>query len=99
MIRRPPRSTQGVSSAASDVYKRQVHGRSKIMFVVWAPDTAKVKSKMLYASSKDNLRKKFVGIGVEVQATDLSEIDYKEVEDKVKRVQCPHNIAQRNSCC
>eukprot|EP00831_Metopus_contortus_P083281 TRINITY_DN9188_c0_g1_i2.p2 TRINITY_DN9188_c0_g1~~TRINITY_DN9188_c0_g1_i2.p2 ORF type:complete len:103 (-),score=28.18 TRINITY_DN9188_c0_g1_i2:122-430(-) len=31
MIRRPPRSTQGVSSAASDVYKRQyqrrVHGR------------------------------------------------------------------------
>eukprot|EP00831_Metopus_contortus_P009300 TRINITY_DN13590_c0_g1_i5.p1 TRINITY_DN13590_c0_g1~~TRINITY_DN13590_c0_g1_i5.p1 ORF type:complete len:123 (-),score=45.29 TRINITY_DN13590_c0_g1_i5:161-529(-) len=31
MIRRPPRSTQGVSSAASDVYKRQyqrrVHGK------------------------------------------------------------------------
>ena len=26
MIRRPPRSTQGVSSAASDVYKRQVWG-------------------------------------------------------------------------
>eukprot|EP00831_Metopus_contortus_P070818 TRINITY_DN64787_c0_g1_i3.p2 TRINITY_DN64787_c0_g1~~TRINITY_DN64787_c0_g1_i3.p2 ORF type:complete len:133 (+),score=33.15 TRINITY_DN64787_c0_g1_i3:52-450(+) len=25
-MRRPPRSTQGVSSAASDVYKRQVHG-------------------------------------------------------------------------
>ena len=25
MIRRPPRSTQGVSSAASDVYKRQTH--------------------------------------------------------------------------
>ena len=24
MIRRPPRSTQGVSSAASDVYKRQL---------------------------------------------------------------------------
>ena len=27
MIRRPPRSTQGVSSAASDVYKRQCRGR------------------------------------------------------------------------
>ena len=26
MIRRPPRSTQGRSSAASDVYKRQVQG-------------------------------------------------------------------------
>eukprot|EP00831_Metopus_contortus_P039667 TRINITY_DN31080_c0_g1_i2.p1 TRINITY_DN31080_c0_g1~~TRINITY_DN31080_c0_g1_i2.p1 ORF type:complete len:191 (-),score=22.92 TRINITY_DN31080_c0_g1_i2:32-604(-) len=30
MIRRPPRSTQGVSSAASDVYKRQVHGRLEL---------------------------------------------------------------------
>eukprot|EP00831_Metopus_contortus_P047461 TRINITY_DN38308_c0_g1_i1.p2 TRINITY_DN38308_c0_g1~~TRINITY_DN38308_c0_g1_i1.p2 ORF type:complete len:114 (+),score=36.17 TRINITY_DN38308_c0_g1_i1:120-461(+) len=34
MIRRPPRSTQGVSSAASDVYKRQyqrrVHGANTI---------------------------------------------------------------------
>ena len=30
MIRRPPRSTQGVSSAASDVYKRQV--KAKIEF-------------------------------------------------------------------
>ena len=30
MIRRPPRSTQGVSSAASDVYKRQVIGCPKI---------------------------------------------------------------------
>ncbi|WP_460413961.1 hypothetical protein, partial [Staphylococcus aureus] len=28
MIRRPPRSTQGVSSAASDVYKRQPYSQS-----------------------------------------------------------------------
>eukprot|EP00826_Nyctotherus_ovalis_P005461 TRINITY_DN11234_c0_g1_i3.p2 TRINITY_DN11234_c0_g1~~TRINITY_DN11234_c0_g1_i3.p2 ORF type:complete len:336 (+),score=88.80 TRINITY_DN11234_c0_g1_i3:25-1008(+) len=28
MIRRPPRSTHCISSAASDVYKRQVHGKS-----------------------------------------------------------------------
>ena len=27
MIRRPPRSTQSRSSAASDVYKRQIHDR------------------------------------------------------------------------
>ena len=30
MIRRPPRSTQGVSSAASDVYKRQGTGEWRI---------------------------------------------------------------------
>src|SRR5665809_154118 len=29
MIRRPPRSTQSRSSAASDVYKRQVHARDR----------------------------------------------------------------------
>src|SRR5450756_2729029 len=28
MIRRPPRSTQSRSSAASDVYKRQIHDRA-----------------------------------------------------------------------
>eukprot|EP00831_Metopus_contortus_P023736 TRINITY_DN2087_c0_g1_i2.p1 TRINITY_DN2087_c0_g1~~TRINITY_DN2087_c0_g1_i2.p1 ORF type:complete len:185 (+),score=63.05 TRINITY_DN2087_c0_g1_i2:190-744(+) len=35
MIRRPPRSTQGVSSAASDVYKRQVSTQStwEIQFI------------------------------------------------------------------
>src|SRR5450756_216245 len=30
MIRRPPRSTQSRSSAASDVYKRQVQGRDRL---------------------------------------------------------------------
>ena len=49
--------------------------QSKILFVVWAPDTAKIKPKMLYASSKANFKKKLVGIGAEIQATDLAEID------------------------
>eukprot|EP00831_Metopus_contortus_P077228 TRINITY_DN7195_c0_g1_i1.p1 TRINITY_DN7195_c0_g1~~TRINITY_DN7195_c0_g1_i1.p1 ORF type:complete len:180 (+),score=33.25 TRINITY_DN7195_c0_g1_i1:82-621(+) len=34
MIRRPPRSTQGVSSAASDVYKRQVHGADTRHYII-----------------------------------------------------------------
>jgi hypothetical protein len=38
-----------------------------------APDTSKIKQKMLYASSKDALRKKLVGIGSEIQGTDFSE--------------------------
>eukprot|EP00002_Diphylleia_rotans_P033125 TRINITY_DN7013_c0_g1_i1.p1 TRINITY_DN7013_c0_g1~~TRINITY_DN7013_c0_g1_i1.p1 ORF type:complete len:141 (-),score=31.68 TRINITY_DN7013_c0_g1_i1:479-901(-) len=56
--------------------------RNKIMFIVWAPDTAKIKSKMLYAGSKDAFRKKLVGIALEVQATDSSEIDYQVIFDK-----------------
>merc|ERR1719378_870829 len=59
--------------------------RSKILFVLWSPDTAKIKSKMLYTSSKDGLRKKLVGIGTEIQATDSSEIDFETVLDKVTR--------------
>eukprot|EP00831_Metopus_contortus_P005270 TRINITY_DN11986_c0_g1_i3.p1 TRINITY_DN11986_c0_g1~~TRINITY_DN11986_c0_g1_i3.p1 ORF type:complete len:181 (-),score=38.51 TRINITY_DN11986_c0_g1_i3:74-616(-) len=43
MIRRPPRSTQGVSSAASDVYKRQVSTQS-----TW--DDEIISKNMLYNS-------------------------------------------------
>src|SRR5450756_3123888 len=35
MIRRPPRSTQSRSSAASDVYKRQVHDLQPSQGAVW----------------------------------------------------------------
>jgi cofilin len=59
--------------------------RSKILFVLWSPDTAKIKSKMLYTSSKDALRKKLVGIGTEIQATDAGEIDRQTVLEKVTR--------------
>jgi len=59
--------------------------RSKILFVLWAPDTSKIKGKMLYTSSKADLRKKLVGISTEIQATDLSEIDYDSVLDKASR--------------
>jgi len=67
-------------------YEQEGGQRNKILFVVWAPDSAKIKAKMLYASTKDAVRKKLVGVGVEVQATDLSEIDRQTVLEKVQRV-------------
>lgn len=48
-----------------------------------SPDTAKIKHKMLYASSKDALRRKLDGIFSEIQCTDLSEVSYDFVLDKV----------------
>ena len=51
-----------------------------------APDTSKVKQKMLYASSKDAIRKKLVGIGAEIQGTDLSEVSYDAVLEKVRSI-------------
>jgi len=59
--------------------------RQKLFFILWAPDTAKIKPKMLYTSTKADFRKKLVGISAEIQATDNSEIDYDTILDKAKK--------------
>ncbi|KAJ3061808.1 cofilin, partial [Quaeritorhiza haematococci] len=59
--------------------------RNKIVFIFWAPDTAKVKAKMLYAASKEAIRKKLDGIYTELQCTDLSEVSHDSIMDKVSR--------------
>eukprot|EP00831_Metopus_contortus_P082676 TRINITY_DN8995_c0_g1_i1.p6 TRINITY_DN8995_c0_g1~~TRINITY_DN8995_c0_g1_i1.p6 ORF type:complete len:112 (+),score=32.40 TRINITY_DN8995_c0_g1_i1:86-421(+) len=68
MIRRPPRSTQGVSSAASDVYKRQyqrrVHGEKIVPIEVKAGKNTRAKSLQEY-------RKKFspeIAVRISLQA-------------------------------
>ncbi|XP_078429372.1 actin-depolymerizing factor 7-like [Wolffia australiana] len=48
--------------------------KSRIFFIAWSPDTARVRSKMLYASSKDRFKRELDGIQVELQATDPSEM-------------------------
>ncbi|KAL8495295.1 hypothetical protein ACS0TY_019447 [Phlomoides rotata] len=50
--------------------------KSKIFFIAWSPDTARVRTKMLYASSKDRFKRELDGIQVELQATDLSEVSW-----------------------
>jgi len=39
-----------------------------------SPDTARVRSKMIYASSKDRFKRELDGIQIELQATDASEV-------------------------
>jgi cofilin len=51
----------------------------------WSPDTAAIKNKMLYASSKDAIKLAFNGIGVEIQGTDYAEVAYESVLEKVSR--------------
>ncbi|KAK6239855.1 hypothetical protein QUC31_005324, partial [Theobroma cacao] len=48
--------------------------KSKIFFFAWSPDTSRVRSKMLYASSRDKFKRQLDGIQVELQATDPSEM-------------------------
>ena len=56
--------------------------KSKIVFVTWVPDTAKIRQKMLYASSKDKFKRELDGIQVEIQGTDFSEVEEKVFLDK-----------------
>ncbi|KAJ0721976.1 putative actin-depolymerizing factor domain, ADF/Cofilin, ADF-H/Gelsolin-like domain superfamily [Helianthus annuus] len=48
--------------------------KSRIFFIAWSPDTARVRNKMIYASSKDRFKRELDGIQVELQATDASEM-------------------------
>ena len=57
---------------------------TRLVFVLWSPDNAPIKSKMLYASTKDFLKQNLDGIGVELQATDESEISFEEMDELVK---------------
>ncbi|KAL4583277.1 hypothetical protein LXL04_007847 [Taraxacum kok-saghyz] len=54
--------------------------KSRIFFIAWSPDTARVRTKMIYASSKDRFKRELDGIQVELQATDPTEMDL-EIKD------------------
>jgi len=53
--------------------------RSKITFIAWSPDNAGIQAKMVYASSKDALKRTLNGIAAELQANDGDDIEYSEV--------------------
>jgi len=60
--------------------------RNKLTFFAWCPDVAKVKPKMIYASSKDELKKRLVGIACEIQGSDQGDIEYDEVVKNIIRL-------------
>ncbi|KZS95901.1 actin depolymerizing factor [Sistotremastrum niveocremeum HHB9708] len=59
--------------------------RNKICFISWSPDDSKIKQKMVYASSKDALRKSLVGVHAEIQATSYEELDPEVVHERVAK--------------
>merc|ERR1711872_516631 len=58
--------------------------RSKLILMIWCPDTCKIKEKMLYSSSFDALKHALEGIGKYIQATDKSEATSEVVTEKIK---------------
>ncbi|XP_065197084.1 uncharacterized protein LOC135828573 [Sycon ciliatum] len=59
--------------------------KDKLVFFCWAPDSAKIKEKMLYASSKDALKKELSGVQVEYQATGPDELEVGDILAKCDR--------------
>ncbi|KAI0125004.1 hypothetical protein BJ170DRAFT_597849 [Xylariales sp. AK1849] len=53
--------------------------RNKITFIAWSPDDAGVMAKMVYAASKDALKRALNGIATEIQANDQDDIEYDTV--------------------
>jgi cofilin len=47
-----------------------------------SPDTSRIKSKMIYASSKDRFRRELDGVHYELQATDPTEVGLDIMRDR-----------------
>lgn len=60
----------------------EVPGTTKIVFVMWTPDSASVKQKMIYASTRQAILDKVPGHAKSAQASDKSELD----EPKMKKL-------------
>eukprot|EP00918_Siedleckia_nematoides_P006924 GHVU01015025.1.p3 GENE.GHVU01015025.1~~GHVU01015025.1.p3 ORF type:complete len:126 (+),score=26.98 GHVU01015025.1:162-539(+) len=56
---------------------------SKLCFFLWNPDGANVKSKMIYAASKDAISKKLDGIAKSLQATDDDDLKLDNVQKQL----------------
>ncbi|GAB2225226.1 hypothetical protein Droror1_Dr00006017 [Drosera rotundifolia] len=57
---------------------------SKIFFIAWAPATSRIREKILYATSKDGLRRALDGIHYEVQATEMAEMGFDVIKGRAK---------------
>ncbi|KAK1262510.1 Actin-depolymerizing factor 5 [Acorus gramineus] len=58
--------------------------KSKIFFIAWAPTASRIRAKILYATSKDGLRRVLEGIHCELQATDPTEMGIEVIKDRSK---------------
>ncbi|GLT74493.1 hypothetical protein SLA2020_462860 [Shorea laevis] len=56
--------------------------KSKIFFIAWSPSSSRIRAKMLYATSKDWLRRELDGVHYVIQATDPTEMDLEVLRDR-----------------
>lgn len=56
----------------------------KLLFVLWSPDGAPTKAKMMYASTKDFFKGLLPGIALELQATEAGEVDEADMRTRIQ---------------
>lgn len=68
------KSENNSSFGFSFFMKNYRHSFQCVLLLQRSPDTARVRSKMIYASSKDRFKRELDGIQIELQATDPTEM-------------------------
>ncbi|KAG0453914.1 hypothetical protein HPP92_025218 [Vanilla planifolia] len=58
--------------------------KSRIFFITWSPIGSRIRAKMLYATSKQGLRRVLDGVHYEVQATDPTEMGFDVIKERAK---------------
>jgi len=66
-------------------YESNEGNREKTGFFVWCPESSKVREKMLYAGTKDTVKKAFEGVQFEVQGNEIDDLDYANVLEKCNK--------------
>ncbi|GAB1598227.1 cofilin-like [Argonauta hians] len=67
-------------------YQKDVGARrDKILFVCWCPEKAPIRCKMMFSSTRSAIKKAFNGIQVEIQACDLDDLSFDEVQQRVDK--------------
>jgi cofilin len=64
-------------------YMHQGASKTKILFVLWSSETAKVRSKMIYASSQEGVVNKLEGVQRQMQCVDEDELDYEVISKQL----------------
>ena len=70
------RNAGGARYAVLDYYfKDKDAQKSKVVFITWVPEGAKVQDKMKYASSKDGFKRNLNGIQKDLEAHDEADLE------------------------
>lgn len=65
-------------------YNKNKHGLKGKMVIYRSPEASRIRAKILYATSKDGLRRVLEGIHYELQATDPTEMGFDIIQERAK---------------